>query len=347
LLVADGHVMTVAKSSNLPEAEPPDDDAVEAGAQADAAALDLSIQIELEYPGEFLLFCVPATNARETHNALRKSLKNWLYGDCEIDDYIKAVVANTKLTTNLLPNNQLEEFYHFVENGVLSEEMQHRCFQAEMVVQLLAEGNEQLTFFAPFWTAMVAGSFFTGEIDAILVDAYNSRGFDANFPAWQHNVDGVPLSHQFLSVTGNAQDGSNKMRLHTTGMSRFGLPELVVHEVLPEYGQEMAYVLRGLAQYMWSAIEKLLPASSTLQLNEELDLPSSFCELDKAQACKIAGQLLPISLCWGESNQGRSNLIVSPTMDFEAEEDWFETIVNAVRREKLQLSALSSDRLII
>jgi hypothetical protein len=98
---------------------------------------------------------------------------------------------------------------------------------------------------------------------------------------------------------------------------------------------------------MWSAIEKLLPASSTLQLSEELDLPSSFCELDKAQACKIAGQLLPISLCWGESQQGRSNLIVSPTMDFEAEEDWFETIVNAVRREKLQLSALSSDRLII
>ncbi|HEY9716736.1 MAG TPA: hypothetical protein V6C69_04675, partial [Trichormus sp.] len=96
--------MTAAKSPNLPEPEPPDDDAVEAEAQSDAAALDLSIQIELEYPGEFLLFCVPATGARETHNALRKSLKNWLY-DCEIDDYIKAVVANTKLTTNLLPNN--------------------------------------------------------------------------------------------------------------------------------------------------------------------------------------------------------------------------------------------------
>src|ERR1700684_3260537 len=106
--------MTVAKSSNLPEAEPPDADAVEAGAQADAAAVDLSIQIELEYPGEFLLFCVPAASARETHNALRKSLKKWLYDDsCEIDDYVKAVVANTKLTTNLLPNNQLEEFYHF------------------------------------------------------------------------------------------------------------------------------------------------------------------------------------------------------------------------------------------
>jgi len=329
--------------SNKPlESEPADEP--NSDSEADASAGELAIEIELEYPGEFLLFCVPAANARATHEAMRKSFRNWLY-DSELDEYLKAVVANTKLTANLLPNAQLEDFYHFVENGTLSEPMQSRCFQSEMVVQLLAEGNDQLTFFAPFWTAFVAAWFYAADLDAILVDAYNSRAYPAEVSVWQHHVDGVPLAHQFLSVTGSEQERSSKMTLYTTGMSRFGLPELEVHDVLPEHGQELAYLLRGLGQYMWSAIEKLLPSSSTLKLSEELDLSTAFCELDKALACKVAGVLLPLSICSGESKLGGSRLIVSPTIEFEAEGDWFNTIVKAIRRERLQLSVLAGERL--
>ncbi|HEY9775145.1 MAG TPA: hypothetical protein V6C81_15375 [Planktothrix sp.] len=294
-----------------------------------------SIDLPLEFPRDHMLFIVPAADARTTHLAMRKKFREWIY-ECELDDYLKAVVFNTNVTLNVMPNAEVDEFYRIIEEGMLPESVQARCFRAEMIMHLTADGDEQLTFFAPFWTTMIAGHFHMMDLDAVLIDFYDSPAYPANLPFWQFQSQGVPLTHNFLGVTGNTNEATGKLSMHTTGMRRFGLPELQVNEVNPAFGQDVAYFLRGLGQYMWSTIEKLIPATTTLSLTEELDFPSSFCELDKFTARSLPGTLLPCSLNYVDPDL-KPSILVEPTMEFDTEDQWFNHIVQTLRKDKYLL----------
>jgi hypothetical protein len=128
--------------------------------------------------------------------------------------------------------------------------------------------------------------------------------------------------------------------MRTTGMRRFMLPELEINEVNPAFGPDIAYFLRGLGQYMWSAIERILPAETTLRLDSSLDFSPAFCELNKAEAYNLHGALLPLSLSWSdtEAEDNQKYLVVEPSIEFESEEEWFHLIVQTLRKTKYILS---------
>ncbi len=140
---------------------------------------DSPIEIQLTYPNEMLLFGVPSTPARVTHEALRQSFPTWLRG-AGIDEFLEDICLATRVTINVLANEEVDEFYHIIEGDSLPEEDQARSFRAEMVFQLLAEGRADLSFFSPFWAAFLAGHAYASALDAILIDPYQLRAYKAD-----------------------------------------------------------------------------------------------------------------------------------------------------------------------
>lgn len=301
-------------------------------------AAEEQFEIEIEYPRDFVLFCASQADSRTTYQALTKSLRNWLY-EAEMDDDLKGIIAHTKFTVNVLPNSQLAEFYHFVENGRLSSELQTACKQSAMVFQIAADGADNLTFFAPFWAAVTAGCLHGSDIDAIALDAYSSAPYTVSVPLWQYHYLCVPLTHQFLSVTGFPDESTGRFTMKSTGMRRFGMPELELLEVPQNFAQYGAYLLRGVAQYMWCAIEKSIPDTTTLRFNNEFDLPANLCELNKAEKAQMHGKLIPVLLSSAETaGDKEARLTVSPTMEFATDDQWFAHIMPILAQTKYDLA---------
>jgi len=288
------------------------------------------IEIRLDYPRDFILFCASFADRRTTHQATSKKFKEWVWNS-ELDDQMQSAVLLPKMTFNLLPTAQLEDFYHFVEHARLPEEIERRCFQSEMVYQLLAEGAEELTFFSSFWAALVSGAFYLSDIPAALIDAYYSAAYSTETALWRFQAEGVPLAEQFLEVTGFPDEQTNLLTMKTRGMRRFGLPELEFDHVARDVAPDVARLLRGVAQYIWFTVERIVPSETVLKLSEELDLPVSVCHISESAGSETRRSLIPVSLSMGESEHGVAPLIVAAPTEFETEQEWFRTIVPLLR----------------
>jgi hypothetical protein len=120
-------------------------------------------------------------------------------------------------------------------------------------------------------------------------------------------------------------------------MKRFCLPELRLENVPSEYGQDAAYLLRGVAQYVWNAIDLLIPDKILLQLESEFDLSTSFCEANLTTIYALKGTLIPVALCWDEEENASEALTVMPTSEFAHDDDWFNLVVQATRNQQLQI----------
>ncbi len=82
-------------------------------------------------------------------------------------------------------------------------------------------------------------------------------------------------------------------------MKRFSLPDLRLDNVPPQYGPEAAYLLRGVAQYMWNAIDRIVPDKCVLELDSEFDLSTSACEANLTAVYGLKGSLVPVALVLG------------------------------------------------
>jgi hypothetical protein len=293
------------------------------------------IGIAITYPAQFFIICVPSVSPPDVYSALRTDFKDWLYAS-EMDESLKFTCAHTRLILDPFTSSDIDEFYKMVDESELSDSEEKHCRNAQVIFPIFAEGTEGQSFYAPFWTAYLAGHFWAEEMQSLLVDPYQKRAYVATDQFWRFQCDGIPLTHPFLAVKG-FPDGDRFM-LVTNGMKRFGLPELELVDVPQEFGRDGAYLLRGIAQYIWNTIELTVPEQTCVLLDQELDISSACCEADKFARYEISGSIFPVGLRWGEAKQGLpSRLEVTPTNEFALSDQWFGAIMGPLRDQRLSL----------
>jgi hypothetical protein len=297
------------------------------------------ISIPITYPAQFFVICVPSVSPPEVYEALRTDFKDWLQAS-EVDDALKFTCNNTKLVIDPFSAKDMDDFYKMVDESELSHDEENRCRNAKIVFPIHADGTEGQSFFAPFWTAILAGHFWSHEMQSILIDPYQKRSYDAQCEFWRWQCDGIPLTQSFLAVKG-FPDGNDRFKMITNGMQRFGLPELELLDVPQEFGPDGAYLLRGIAQYMWNTIELTVPEQSAILLDEDLDISSACCEADKFARYEIGGSIFPVGLRPVESGTNQTTdgprLEVTPTNEFALSDQWFGAIMGPLRDQRLSL----------
>jgi hypothetical protein len=183
----------------------------------------------------------------------------------------------------------------------------------------------------------LAGHAYASSLDAILIEPFQARAYRAEEQFWMYQCEAVPLTHQFLSVRGFLDETSNRYSMRSSGMKRFSLPELCIENVPAQFGQEAAYLVRGVGQYIWNAIDLLIPDKNRLQLESEFDLSTHFCEIDRSLIFGLKGTLIPIALCWSESENATDALTIMPSAEFARDDDWFQSIVPTLLDQKAKI----------
>jgi hypothetical protein len=294
------------------------------------------IRILVQHPTKFYLVCVPSVSPKEVYKALRTNFQDWLY-ESEVEESIKYACLNTELFLEPFSAADLDEFYLALDESDITEEEEIRCRNAQVVFPFFAEGSEEQSYFAPFWTAFVAGYCYAAEMKPLLIDTTQGKAYEAETKFWQYQCEGVPLTHKFLAVKGVLDGLTNRYTLVTNGMARFGLPELELLDVPPECGQDGAYLLRGVAQYIWNGVDITVPEHQRIVLPEENDISSAFCEFDKFARFDMEGSILPIGFCWSETEPGGTRLSVVPTNEFALTDQWFGAIIGPLRDQRTSL----------
>lgn len=122
--------------------------------------------------------------------------------------------------------------------------------------------------------------------------------------------------------------------LFTSGMKRFGLPELALSDIPVNLGADAAYLMRTIASYLVIRMD-LSPARDYLYLlsgsNEDLQIPVSCCEIDNPLFQTRTDYLPGIRLRLMDDREKLPYLEIGEPSGYEDKIDWFIDIVARLR----------------
>lgn len=122
--------------------------------------------------------------------------------------------------------------------------------------------------------------------------------------------------------------------LFTSGMKRFGLPELALSDIPVNLGADAAYLMRTIASYLVVRMD-VSPAGEYLYLlpgsDEDLQIPVSCCELDNPLFKTRTDYLPGIRLRLMDDREKLPYMEISEPSGYEDKIDWFIDIVARLR----------------
>ncbi len=242
---------------------------------------------------------------------------------------------SSKTKISKLEGAHEEQFFTNLQQCNLSEVQNAFCNRAKTVLNISAVRTGS-SFFAPFWACHAIAEQLAESVDSICVDLYQGNAFYGSSDMQQHRASDVPLAGTFLTVKAYPKGNSNKFFLCTEGMVRFGLPELTLTEVPSNLGADGAYLLRAIAQYLWSKLETVHPEQPYLTMDETTKMPAIYCELGNA-AFHAADQLeIPFALEVFQSKH-ETLLVVRPPAGYDDYYDWFLSVTESIVEHRLQI----------
>lgn len=228
-----------------------------------------------------------------------------------------------------------ERFFTNLQQCNLSEVQNAFCNRAKTVLNISAIRTGS-SFFAPFWACHSIAEQLSESVDSICVDLYQGNAFYASSDMQQHKASDVPLAGTFLTVKAYPKGNSNKFFLCTEGMVRFGLPELTLTEVPSNLGADGAYLLRAVAQYLWSKLENIHPEQPYLTMDETTEMPAIYCELGNPAFHAADQMAIPFALEVFQSKH-ETLLVVRPPAGYDDYYDWFLSVTESIVEHRLQI----------
>lgn len=234
-----------------------------------------------------------------------------------------------------LDNADEKHFFTSLKSCNLSEVQNAFCNRAKTVLNISAVRTGS-SFFAPFWACHSIAEQLAESVDSICVDLYQGNAFYASSDMQQHKASEIPLAGTFLTVKAYPKGNSNKFFLLTEGMARFGLPELTLTEVPSNLGADGAYLLRAVAQYLWSKLENIHPEQPYLTVEETTEMSAVYCEYGNP-AFHAANQMsIPFALEVFPSKH-ETLLVVRPPAGYDDYYDWFLSVTESIVEHRLQI----------
>lgn len=234
-----------------------------------------------------------------------------------------------------LDNAAEKHFFNNLQHCNLSEVQNAFCNRAKTVLNISAVRTGS-SFFAPFWACHSIAEQLAESIDSICVDLFQGNAFYGSSDMQQHRASDVPLAEKFLTVKAYPKGNSNKFFLCTEGMVRFGLPELTLTEVPSNLGADGAYLLRAVAQYLWSKLETVHPEQPYLTIDETTEMPAIYCELGNPAFHAADQMAIPFALEVFQSKH-ETLLVVRPPAGYDDYYDWFLSVTESIVEHRLQI----------
>lgn len=247
--------------------------------------------------------------------------------------------AKSSTTITTLNASDEKRFSEQLQHCNLSTVEKAFCQRAQSVMMISAVRTNS-SFFAPFWECHTVARKLSTVMDSIGVDLYQGNAFNPSMDLSQQNAYGVPLSETFLTVKAYQKESSNKFFLVTEGMSRFGLPELTLQEVPGNLGADGAYLLRTIAQYLWSKLDHIHPEQPYLSVEETTELPAVFCEWGNPAFHEADELNIPFALEVFESRV-ETLLVVRQPRGYDDYYDWFLSVTESIREHRLSIQRKS------
>ncbi len=228
--------------------------------------------------------------------------------------------------------------YEILDRFDLSEAKKLICRRSKSVLSISAKNTGSL--FSSFWACQFVAWELSQWVDCLIVDLHQGSVRSSANPVCHQHSNGIPLTGAFLSVKAYPmQDGSYHLR--TEGMTRFGFPELQLKQVPANLGSDGAYLLRTIAQYLWTRMEYLHPEQEYLTLASELQIATEFFEYDNPLFKELGGAGIPIRLeC--DSKSSDVTLEVLPTSLYRDYYDWLISVIQMIRDYRIKAHQLKN-----
>lgn len=257
--------------------------------------------------------------------------------DAEQSEYMRG----SKITTTELDADEMRELFDELDSCHLSDAELSLCKRAQCVVNITGVRNGRLHY-APFWAAHLFANRLADAIDGVIIDLGQGTVCSAGHEHDQQQVKGIPLTGAFLTVKAYPKRADeNKYFLRTEGMVRFGLPELTLPEVPANLGSDCAYLLRGVAQFLWTQLERAHPEQPFVTVESTLKLQAKFCQYGNPTFHSVEELDLPLALELFET-RNEAMLVVRPTPDFEDYYDWLCSLVSSIMDHRLNIQRLEA-----
>lgn len=294
-----------------------------------------TVKIPLNTPDFSLMFL-----AMEQVKTTRATISDALSTTSASRDNVCQVVKSSTIKATELPSFGRELFFDDLELCNLSELDRAFCRRASTVFNITAQRNST-SFFAPFWACHAFVEDLADKIDSIIVDMAQGNIVTTNGADLDTDAFGIPLTATFLTIKAYPKENApNRYFLCTEGMSRFGLPELNLPEVPSNLAADGAYLLRTIAQFIWSKMEHVHPEQPYLELDSEQSISAVFCEYGNAAFHAANEMLIPFALeLFGSQTQ--PILVVHQPDGYDDYYDWFLSINEMIVEHRLDIQRSS------
>lgn len=303
-----------------------------------------TIQVPLANPN-FSLVLLSMESSGETKSAINSVYRN-LYQNNSTET-ICQVIKDSTIKINELGERGIKHFFTNLPYCNLSEIETAFCQRAQTVFNISSVRNSA-SFFAPFWACQAVAQDLAHSVESIIIDMHQGNIVTTDGDNNERDAFGIPLTAKYLTVKGyHKEDAPNRFLLYTEGMSRFGLPELTLPEVPSNLLNDGAYLLRAIAQFLWSKLERIHPEQPHLELAPELEISAAFCEYgNPAFHARNNELLIPFALDVSETEHETLLVVKNPT-GYDDYYDWLLSVNESILELRLdiQLSYTADERI--
>jgi len=295
-----------------------------------------SIQIPLNTP-HFNLMFLSMESLADTENAVEDTTaRAKAYGDscCK-------VLRDSAIKTIRLNECGEKLFFDSLSRCNLTEIETAYCQRAHSIFSLTAVRTAG-SFFAPFWACHAVAQDLNESLSSIVVDLHQGNIRDYNSENTEIEAFGIPLTAAFLTVKAYPKDQPNRFFLCTEGMSRFGLPELRLPDVPSNLAQDGAYMLRAIAQFLWTKLDHIHPEQPHLELDCDTTMSAVFCEYGNPAFHAAEELTIPFALELCESKY-ETELVVRHPKGYDDYYDWYLSVTEAIVAHRVAIQRATEE----
>jgi hypothetical protein len=304
-----------------------------------------TIKIPLKEP-VFSLVLLTMAPPYESKTAVAEASQ--IYSADKSGERVRHVIKSSSTVVREMEEAESERFLECLDFCNLSEAETVFCRRAQSIFNITSTRNSS-AFFDPFWACQAVAHDLNQALDSTVIDLHQGSIVTTDSGSRPQEAFGIPLTEAYLTVKAYPAAGlPNTYNIYTEGMSRFGLPELKLPDLASNLLNDGAYMIRTIAQFLWSRLEHIHPEQPYLEINAELEIPTEFCEYGNVDFHTVKGDSLPVSLevILGENE---TILVVKHPEKYDDFYDWFLSVNEAIRELRLSIQnlQLSDDRVVI
>ena len=292
-----------------------------------------TVKIPLSTP-DFNLMFLSMESRTETKSAL-KAVSETFHHNVS-GETLSQVIRNSSISVKELGERAAEHFFSNLAHCNLSEIETAFCQRAQTVFCISAVRNST-SFFAPFWACQAVVQDLAQKVESVVIDMHQGNIVTTDGDIGERDAFGIPLTAKYLTVKGYAKDEvPNRYFLCTEGMSRFGLPELNLPEVPSNLLNDGAYLLRAVAQFLWTKLKNIHPEQPHLEIENEAEMSSVFCEYGNPAFHADQQISIPFALSLFDSAH-ESVIVVKNPDNYDDYYDWFLSVNESILELRLAI----------